>query len=90
MYHLNFTTQFKKDFKKIASSKFDMKKLEEVFVIIEKTGTLPVDKYKTHLLKGNYKGHHEAHILSDLLLIWYKVDKDINFVRVGSHSELFK
>lgn len=50
------------------------------------------EKYRNHLLIGNYKGCFECHIKPDLLLI-YKIENDINelqLVRIGSHSELFK
>ena len=47
---------------------------------------------KAHTLIGNYKGHLECHIESDLLIIWLQYDKEtkrIILVRLGSHSELF-
>ncbi len=89
MYNLNFTGQFKKDFKKVEKSNLDIKKLEKAFEILIETGTLPVDKYKTHKMTGNYKGHFDAHIEPDWVIIWFTVDDEINLVRTGSHSELF-
>ncbi len=46
---------------------------------------------KPHKLSGNFKNTMECHIKPDLLLIWFEIskDKEINIVRVGSHSELF-
>jgi mRNA interferase YafQ len=90
MYSLSFSTQFKKDYKKIIQRGLAIEKLHKVFEILEKTGTLPISKYKTHLLKGNYKNHYEAHIESDWLIIWFTVkDNEINLVRTGTHSDLF-
>lgn len=91
MYSLSFSTQFKKDYKKITKRNSDLEKLHKVFEILEKTGTLPVSEYKTHLLKGNYKNHYEAHIEPDWLIIWFYVtgENEIILVRTGTHSDLF-
>jgi len=89
MYNISFTGQFKKDYKKIIKSNLEIEKLYKTYEILKETGTLPTVPYKTHILKGNYKGHHEAHIEPDWLLIWLKSDNEIKMVRTGSHSELF-
>lgn len=90
MYKLEPTTQFKKDFKSIPKSKHP--EIEKVFDILSESGTLPLIPYKTHKLVGEYKGHFEAHIESDLLIIWFKISADnvISLTRIGSHSKLFK
>ncbi len=88
MYELLYTSQFKKDYKKVSKGK-RIEKLHQVFKQLSNTGTLPA-KYKTHVLKGNYKGYHEAHIEPDWLLIWKKSNMQIKLIRTGSHSELFK
>lgn len=49
------------------------------------------EKYKDHLLTGNYTGLRECHINLDWLLI-YKIDQEkliLALARTGSHSELF-
>lgn len=52
-------------------------------------------EWKDHSLKGDWVGFRECHIGRDLLLI-YEVDEAggksgrVNFVRIGTHSELFK
>ncbi len=90
MYILSFSTQFKKDYKRVLKRGYDIQKLHEAFIILEDTGTLPVSKYKTHLLKGDYKNHYEAHIEPDWLIIWFTVtNKEITLVRTGTHSDLF-
>lgn len=51
-------------------------------------------EWKDHPLKGQWAGARECHIGGDFLLI-YEVDERagkngvINFLRVGTHSELF-
>ena len=64
--------------------------LEEVVSILEEKGKLP-EKYKPHVLKGNFKGLYECHIQPDWLLIWQLEQeiKLISLIRTGSHSDLF-
>jgi mRNA interferase YafQ len=85
-------SSFKKDLKK--SSKNSRNDVQLLKTLIDKylikTGTVP-EKYKPHLLQGNWKPHMECHIQPDFLLIW-DVDlenKELILVRCGSHSELF-
>lgn len=48
-------------------------------------------EYSPHMLVGNYAGFMECHIEGDFLLIWFDHENDqIDLVRLGSHSELFK
>ena len=53
----------------------------------------PLDeKYRDHMLKGEYAGFHECHIKPDWLLI-YLIENEIltlTLVDTGSHSDLFK
>ncbi|MFZ2466375.1 MAG: type II toxin-antitoxin system YafQ family toxin, partial [Ruminococcus bromii] len=49
------------------------------------------DKYRDHLLIGNYKGKHECHLEPDWLLIYEYLDDELILflTRTGSHSDLF-
>lgn len=48
-------------------------------------------EYDPHMLTGNYAGYMECHIEGDFLLIWFDREADqIDLVRLGSHSELFR
>ena len=90
MFGIFYSTQFKKDFKRIENDKRKVKKLESALEILIREGNLKAKKFKTHLLKGEYEGDFEAHITPDFLLIWYVVDNIVYLSRTGSHSELFK
>jgi mRNA interferase YafQ len=49
-------------------------------------------KLKDHTLLGNWNEHRELHLEPDWLLI-YKINdksKTVIFVRVGTHSDLFR
>ncbi len=47
------------------------------------------EKYRDHLLAGNWKDHRDCHIKPDLILIYRRVEQGVlQLVRLGSHSEL--
>ncbi|WP_299328074.1 type II toxin-antitoxin system YafQ family toxin, partial [uncultured Helicobacter sp.] len=56
------------------------------------TGQPLEPKHKDHALSGNLQGFRECHIKPDLLLIYELCDDilQLNALRVGSHSKLFK
>ena len=82
--------QFKKDLKKFANRP---KKLMELYYFINnylRTGENIPEKYRPHMLHGDYAGHMECHIKGDFLLIWIdETSQIIKLIRIGSHSELF-
>lgn len=92
MLKLEFTGQFKRDYKLALKRGCDPKKLEEVVEILCREEPLPLS-YRDHALTNsrNYKDMRECHIEPDWLLV-YKVVQDVlvlNLIRTGSHSDLF-
>ena len=92
MLKIEFTGQFKKDFKLALKRGCDPKELEKVITLLANEQPLP-EKYRDHALTNsrNYKGMRECHIEPDWLLV-YKVLKDmliLRLIRTGSHSDLF-
>ncbi len=86
---IEYTTQFKKDYKRIKKQNKDLQKLRVVInkLTIEEKLDL---KYKDHSLTGSLKGYCDCHIEPDWLLL-YKLSGDTLLLeRTGSHSELFK
>lgn len=89
MYKVDWTSKFKKDYKKITKQgKAEI--LDNVIEKLQKDVALEA-KYRDHALQGIYKGSRECHIEPDLLLIYKKQDDILllTCLRVGSHSELF-
>ena len=84
-----YTTQFKRDYKRIKKQNKDLKKLQ---AILEKlTSEEKLDpKYRDHQLAGNFKGYRDCHIESDWLLLYKKTEDALTLIRTGSHAELFK
>ena len=90
MYKIIPATQFKKDLKLIKKQGKDVTELNKVINSLAAGETLP-EKYRDHLLSGNWRNPRECHIAPDWLLI-YKIDNNVlvlTLARTGSHSDLF-
>ena len=92
MLKVEFTGQFKKDYKLARKRGFDPKKLEAVITLLVNEQPLP-EKYRDHALTNsrNYKDMRECHIGPDWLLV-YKILKEtliLQLIRTGSQSDLF-
>lgn len=90
MKQLKATSRFKKDYKRFRNNPRKVKKLFEILKMLQNEIPIPSEFYP-HKLTGDYAGHMECHIEGDFLLIWFDPSTDeIDLVRLGSHSELFK
>lgn len=92
MLKIEYTGQFKRDFKLAVKRGCNPDKLQEVVTILTNEQPLP-EKYRDHALVNsrNYKDMRECHIEPDWLLV-YKVYQDVlllKLIRTGSHSDLF-
>ena len=91
MLKIRYFSRFKKDYKLMQKRGYDLEKLKTAVRMLCNAESLP-EKYKDHLLSGNYAGFRECHIEPDWLLI-YKVEEEIitlTLTRTGTHSDLFK
>jgi len=92
MLKLEFSRQFKKDFKMAVKRGCDQTELWAVVSLLQAEKPLP-EKYHDHNLTNsrNYNDMRECHIEPDWLLV-YKVYRDIlslKLIRTGTHSDLF-
>lgn len=64
--------------------------LKKAIIELEQTGELP-KRFRPHMLSGNFIGYSEAHLLSDWLIVWKKLEgaNEIWLTRTGTHSDLF-
>ncbi|TPE54098.1 type II toxin-antitoxin system YafQ family toxin [Maribrevibacterium harenarium] len=89
MYHLEYSTRFKKDFKKV--DKMAIPDILEVGNVISQLqrGDALAPHNIDHALTGNWLGFRDCHIKPDLVLI-YRIHKEsLQLARIGSHSEIF-
>lgn len=90
MKKLHPSTQYKKDYKRFRNNPNKIAKLMAVLNMLQSEVPIPAE-YSPHMLTGNYADHMECHIEGDFLLIWFDPETDqIDLVRLGSHSELFR
>lgn len=90
MLNLQYTNQFKKDFKLAKKRGCNISEFETVLRLLQNQQPLP-EKYKDHQLIGNWKSHRELHITPDWLLIYRIKDSELilELSRTGTHSDLF-
>ena len=93
MLKLEFTGQFKKDYKLALKRGCKPEKLEEVITLLCENRPLP-EKFRDHQLQNsrNYKGMRECHIEPDWLLILYRIVDErliLELIRTVTHGGLF-
>ena len=86
----DYARAFLKDWQRLShSGRFDMGRLKQAMVLLIASDGALGPEWLDHSLKGEWADHRECHIGGDFLLI-YQLDANlINFVRSGTHSELF-
>lgn len=91
MRTIEWTRQFKRDFKRESKGQYCATLDNDLFPLIERLANdqLIEARYRDHPLSGNWKDHRDCHIKPNLVLIYQKPDPNtIRLVRLGSHSEL--
>jgi len=91
MRTIDFTTKFKRDYKRESKGQYAQTfdaSLRAAIALIASGSLLPPN-LRDHPLSGNWVDHRDCHIKPDLVLIYRLIDPDILLlVRLGSHSEL--
>jgi mRNA interferase YafQ len=91
MRTIEWTSQFKRDYKREAKGQHRNSLDNELFPIIDLLANdFPLQpRQRDHGLSGEWNDHRDCHIKPDLVLIYLKSSTDIlRLVRLGSHSEL--
>lgn len=91
MRTIEWTGQFKRDFKREGKGRHRATLDADLFPIIDTLANdLPLQpRYRDHALTGDWKDHRDCHVKPDLVLIYLKPDDEtLRLVRLGSHSEL--
>jgi len=91
MRAIEWTGQFKRDFKRESKGQYRATLDDDLFPVVDYLANdQPLElRYGDHPLFGNWKDHRDCHIKPDLVLIYQKSDNSLlRLVRLGSHSEL--
>lgn len=93
MLKIEFTGQFKKDYKLAVKRGCNPAELQKVITLLASEQSLP-EKYKDHALTNSkdYKDMRECHIEPDWLLVYKVYDEMLilRLIRTDSHSDLFR
>jgi mRNA interferase YafQ len=91
MRTIDFTTKYKRDFKREQfgrHGKIIEAEMRRVLDLLASDTPLP-RRYFDHPLIGEWKDHRDCHVRPDLILIYRKPHAaTLELVRLGSHSEL--
>ena len=86
----DYTKAFLKDWQRLShSGRYDMVRLKEAMLLLIANDAHLGPEWVDHALKGEWADHRECHIGGDFLMIYQLEANWINFVRSGTHSELF-
>ncbi len=86
----DYTKAFTKDWERLShSGRYDMRRLKEAMLLLIANDVSLGAEWLDHSLKGEWADHRECHIGGDFLLIYELEGNAINFVRAGTHAELF-
>ncbi len=88
----DYSNKFLTDWKRLQNSgRRDMAALKKaMLLLLANDGPLP-SEYKDHQLSGNLGKYRECHIGGDFLLLYeLRDDREVIFVRAGSHADLFE
>lgn len=89
MRTLEISTQFKKDFKKIAKLPIpDLLEVGHIISLLQMDEPLAA-RHVDHALTGNWHGFRDCHIKPDLVPIYRLDGSRLQLARIGSHSDLF-
>lgn len=84
------TKSFTKDWVRLShAGRYDMRRLKEVMLLLIANDSPLGPEWSDHALSGDWADHRECHVGGDFLLIYQLEGNMINFVRAGTHSELF-
>ena len=91
MRTIEWTSQFKRDYKREGKGQHRATLDVELFPIVDAlvNDQLLDPRYRDHALTGEWKDYRDCHIKPDMVLIYRKPDDVVlQLVRLGSHSEL--
>ena len=87
----DFSKGFHKDWERLdRAGRFDLKRLKEVMLLLIANDAPLGPEWFDHALKGEWADHRECHVGGDFLLIYTADDRQITFVRAGTHADLFE
>ena len=88
MLKIEYSSRFKRDYKKIAKDQDTVAKIREVLTLLVNEKQLPA-KNRPHPLAGNYQNYMECHIKPDLLLV-YRINDNLLILELFRTIQVFR
>ena len=90
MFDIVSSARFRRDLKLAIKRGYKIELLDHVVEMLAVGEKLP-EKYKDHVLSGDYGRFRECHITPDWLLIYKIIEDELVLLlsRTGTHSDLF-
>ena len=86
----DYAKSFLRDWIRLShAGRYDMVRLKEAMLLLIANDAPLGPEWLDHALKGEWADHRECHIGGDFLLIYQLEGNWLNFVRSGTHSDLF-
>ena len=86
----DYAKSFFKDWERLSrSGRYNMGRLKEAMLRLIANEAPLGPEWLDHPLKGDWADHRECHIGGDFLLIYQIEGNAVNFVRTGTHADLF-
>jgi mRNA interferase YafQ len=89
MFQAVYLNRFEKDLKRMQKRGKDMNKFKTVVLKLLAAEVLE-QRYRDHLLIGNFANRRECHLEPDWLLIYRFEGEKVIFERTGTHTDLFE
>ena len=96
MLSIEYSSLFKRDYKRCGKKHRSMNELHKVIGLVAENSENSLEELRRHhdmhRLEGKWKGRFECHVANagDWLVIWSSNGKAAFFERTGSHDELFR
>lgn len=89
-FSCDYANSFLRDWIRLLhAGRYDMMRLKEAMLLLIVNDAPPGPAWLDHALKGEWADHRECHIGGDFLLLYQLEGNRLNFVRTGTHSDLF-
>lgn len=96
MLSVDYSSQFKKDYKRCAKKHLPLEDLHEVIRLVAENSDESLKElrchHNMHTLQGKWRGRWECHVANagNWLVIWSSDSEVAFFERTGTHDELFR
>ena len=89
MREVNSTTRFDRDYARLDRNGFvDSADFQHFAYLLAKHDELPPE-FAEHPLTDNWEGYQDAHLGSDVVVIFKRFPREVRLHRIGTHADLF-